>query len=46
MRGTMPNVGASRPRPRSLIELYNWKLKLYNPKIIKNLDEFTYCTRD
>ncbi|KAI5169405.1 hypothetical protein NEIRO03_2658 [Nematocida sp. AWRm78] len=46
MRGTMSNVEVSRPRPRSLIELYNWKLKLYKTRIIKNFNGFTYCTRE
>ncbi|EIJ88789.1 hypothetical protein NEPAR06_0672 [Nematocida parisii] len=35
MRGTIFHVGASRPHPRSLIELHNWKLKLYKIRIIK-----------
>ncbi|KAI5165113.1 hypothetical protein NEIRO03_0075 [Nematocida sp. AWRm78] len=46
MGGTMSKVGALRPLPRSLIELYNWKLKLYKMRIIKNFNRFTYCTRE
>ncbi|KAI5187247.1 hypothetical protein NEIRO03_2607 [Nematocida sp. AWRm78] len=36
MKGIMPNMDVSHPRTRSLIKLYNWKLKLYKMRIIKN----------